>query len=147
LQRGNQSDTRSACVRLDWHHAQAWLLDEDSEVPRAIQVDPIELGPIDAVHGVALSMTDGCSLPGGAWAFSAVAENTKDSYHDGPCVASAIGIVDTSNRVVQLHYLQGAPKVEGIAGQVNGNQLTLTLVTDPDDPATPSQLLQVTLPY
>jgi hypothetical protein len=147
LQRGNQADTRSACIRLDWHHAQAWLLDDDNETPRAVQVDAIDLGPTDPDHGVALSITDACSLPGGAWAFSAVAENTKDSYHDGPCIASALGIVNSSNQVVQLHQLQGAPKVEGITGQTSGNQLTLTLVTDADDPSTPSQLLQVKLPY
>jgi hypothetical protein len=143
LQRGNQGDTRSACVRLDWHHTQAWLLDEDHEEPRAVQVDTIDLGPADPAHGVALSITDACSLPGGAWAFSAVAENTKDSYHDGPCIASAIGIVNASNQVVQLHHLQGAPKVEGISAQVVGSQLSLTMVTDADDPDQASQLLQV----
>jgi hypothetical protein len=147
LQRGNQGDPRSACVRLDWPQTQAWLLDEDKEIPRAVQVDTIDLGPPDPAHGVALSITDGSSLPGGAWAFSAVAENTKDSYHDGPCLSSAIGIVNANNQVVQLHHLQGAPKVEGITAKVSGNQLTLTLVTDADDPAVASQLLQVTLPY
>ena len=147
LQRGNQGDPRSACVRMDWHHVQAWLLNQDREIPRAVQVDTLDLGPTDPAHGVALSITDACSLPGGAWAFSAVAENTKDSYHDGPCVASALGIVNARNQVVQLHRLQGSPKVEGISGLVSHNQLTLTLVTDPDDPATASQLLQVKLPY
>jgi hypothetical protein len=147
LQRGNQSDARSACIRLDWHPTRAWLLDEDNEMPRAVQLDIIDLGSTDTAHGVALSITDACSLPQGAWAFSAVAENTKDSYHDGPCLASALGIVNASNKVVQLHHLQGAPKVEGITGQISGNQLTLTLVTDADDPATASQLLQVRLPY
>jgi hypothetical protein len=147
LQRGNQSDARSACIRLDWHQAQAWLLGEDNETPQAVQLNTIDLGSPDPAHGVALSITDGCSLPAGAWAFSAVAENTKDSYHDGPCLASAIGIVNASNKVVQLHLLQGAPKVEGIAAQVVGGQLVLSLVTDADDPAIASQLLQVTLPY
>ncbi len=147
LQRSNQGDQRSACLRLDWHHTQAWLLDPDNEVPQAVQVDPIDLGPADPAHGVALSITDACSLPGGAWAFSAVAENTKDSYHDGACIASAVGIVNASHKVVQLHHLQGAPKVEGISVQISGNQLTLTLVTDADDPAAASELLQVTLPY
>jgi hypothetical protein len=147
LQRGNQADTRSACIRLDWHQTQAWLLDDDNEIPRAVQVDTIDLGPTDPAHGVAFSITDGCSLPGGAWAFSAVAENTKDSYHDGPCIASAVGIVNASHKVVQLHHLQGSPKVEGIAAQISGKRLDLTLVTDADDPATASQLLQVQLPY
>lgn len=147
LQRGNQGDPRSACIRLDWHYAQAWLRGEDKQIPRALQVDTIDIGATNPAHGVALSLTDGCSLPGGAWAFSAVAENTKDSYHDGPCLASAVGIVNAHNQVVRLHHLQGAPKVEGIASHMRGNQLVLTLVTDADDPATASQLLQVELTY
>jgi hypothetical protein len=147
LQRGNQADARSACIRLDWQHAQAWLLGEDNEIPRAVQVDIIDLGSTDPAHGLALSITDACSLPGGAWAFSAVAENTKDSYHDGPCLASGVGIVNASNQVVQLHPLQGAPKVEGISGRAISGRLVLTLVTDADDPAIASQLLQVELPY
>jgi hypothetical protein len=147
LQRGNQADARSACIRLDWHHAQAWLLDEDNETPRAVQVNPIDLSPTGPAHGVALSITDACSLPEGAWAFSAVAENTKDSYHDGPCIASAVGIVNQHNKVVQLHHLQGAPKVEGISARVLGTQLSLTMVTDADDPGVASQLLQVQLAW
>jgi hypothetical protein len=85
-------------------------------------------------------------LPEGAWAFSALAENTKHSYRDGPCIASALGIVNASNQVVQLHPLHGAPKVEGIAGHISGNQLVSTLVTDANDPDVASQLLQVELP-
>lgn len=42
--------------------------------------------------------------------------------------------------------LQGAPKVEGIAVQAEGDDWPVTMVTDPDDPAIASQLLTVRLP-
>jgi hypothetical protein len=84
-------------------------------------------------------------LQGGAWAFSAVAESTDDSYHDGACVGSAIGIVAPDGQLRQLHLLAGAPKVEGIAAQAQGSDWVFTLVTDPDDPKTSSQMLQTRL--
>lgn len=46
-----------------------------------------------------------------------------------------------------LYPLHGAPKVEGIAVQAEGDTLVVTLVTDADDPAIPSQLLEVRLPF
>ena len=76
----------------------------------------------------------------------AVAEATDNSYQDGRCVASAIGIVAPDGQMRQLHLLQGAPKVEGIAAQWVGNSWQFTMVTDPDDPAVASQMLQVRLP-
>ena len=36
-------------------------------------------------------------------------------------------------------------KVEGIAADLDGDALTLTMVTDADDPAIPSQLLSAKL--
>ena len=46
---------------------------------------------------------------------------------------------------LQLHLLEGAPKVEGIAVLMDAADWVFTLVTDPDDPAVASQLLQVRL--
>jgi hypothetical protein len=57
-------------------------------------------------------------------------------------VGSAIGIVAPDGQLRHLHLLAGAPKVEGIAAQAQGSDWVFTLVTDPDDPKTPSQWLQ-----
>ena len=142
LHRGNQGDARSACIRYHWQHMATWLVGQHTPPPAATRVQLLQLG---SQQGVPLSPTDGAALPGGAWAFSAVAEATNDSVQDGACVGSAVGIVGPDGQVRQMHMLQGSPKVEGIAVQAKGKDWELTLVTDPDDAAIASQLLQVLL--
>lgn len=143
LHRGNKGDARSACIRFDWNLIAPWLAGLQPKPPSAKSVQLMALGD---VNGVPLGFTDGTALRGGAWAFCAVAENTDDSYHDGCCVGSAIGIVAPDGQLRQLHLLEGAPKVEGLAAQALGTGLdsdwVFTLVTDPDAPHTPAQLLQ-----
>jgi hypothetical protein len=142
LHRGNQGDARSACIRFDWNLIAPWLAGLQLQPPSVKSVQLMQLGD---VGGVPLSLTDGTALQGGAWAFCAVAEGTDDSYHDGACVGSAIGIVAPDGQLRQLHLLAGAPKVEGIAAQAQGSDWVFTLVTDPDDPKTSSQMLQTRL--
>lgn len=142
LQRGNQGDARNACIRYDWNQMAPWLAGRQSLPPPAKAVQLLDLG---CVAGVPLGLTDGAALGGGAWAFCAVAESTPNSYQDGTCVASAIGTVGPDGVVQRLQLLQGAPKVEGLAAIAQGSDWVLSLVTDPDDPALASQLLQVRL--
>lgn len=146
LQRGNQGNAASACIRFDWAPIAAWLTGQQALPPTAHSVQAMALGEVE---GVPLSLTDGTALEGGAWAFSAVAERTDNSYHDGACVGAAIGIVGPDGQLAQLHWLEGAPKVEGIAAQrlggLPGSPWRFTLVTDPDNPATPAQMLQIQL--
>ncbi len=142
LQRGNKGDGRSACVRFDWNQLVPWLIGRKPVPPRPKSVQVMELGQ---VAGVPLGFTDGAALPGGGWVFSAVAEATQDSYHDGACAGSAIGVVGPDGALRQLVGLQGAPKVEGVAVLLQGEVLRLGLVTDADDPAVASQLLQARL--
>lgn len=142
LQRGNQRDARSACICFDWNQVAPWLAGRQPQQqppkPKAVQM--ISLGAVDGVH---LSLTDGAALDHGAWVFCAVAENTPDSFHDGPCAGSVVGVVEADGNLRRVHQLSGNPKVEGIAVQAAGSQLVLTLVTDADDPAKASQLLRV----
>ena len=142
LQRGNQGDARNACIHYDWNHISPWLAGQWPAPPAAKNVQMIDLGD---GGDVPLSLTDGAALSGGGWVFSAVAEDTHNSYRDGACVGSAVGAVGPDGQVRQLHPLQGSPKVEGIAVQEWGDERILTLVTDADDPATASQVLQVTI--
>jgi hypothetical protein len=143
LHRGNKGDARSACIRFDWNLIAPWLAGLQPKPPSAKSVQLMALGD---VGGVPLSWTDGTALQGGAWAFSAVAERTDDSYRDGACVGSAIGIVAPDGQLRHLRHLAGAPKVEGIAAQAVvtglGDDWVFTLVTDPDDPKIPAQMLQ-----
>ncbi len=144
LQRGNQGDARNACISFDWNQVAPWLAGRRPEPPAAKSVVAVELG---AAAGVPLGLTDGAALPGGSWVFCAVAENTTSSFEDGSCAASVVGVVGPDGQLRQLHYLHGAPKVEGIAVRPEGDALVLTLVTDADDPAVASQLLEVRMPH
>lgn len=143
LHRGNKGDGRSACIRYDWHLLAPWLGGLAHQPPAAKRIDVLQLP--DA-QGVPLGFTDGTALQGGAWAFCAVAEATDDSYVDGACVASAIGVVGDDGQLAHLQWLQGAPKVEGIAAQLAGDDWVFTLVTDPDDPKVAAHMLQTRLP-
>ncbi len=149
LQRGNRGNAhhpRNACVTYDWSLMAPWLVGQSPKAPPAKSIRPIVLGDID---GVPLNLTDGAALPGGGWAFCAVAENNRRSAaKDGPCAGSAVGVVGPEGKIRQLHWLQGGPKVEGVVTEVaEDNSLVLTLVTDADNPAVASQLLRVQLPY
>lgn len=140
LQRGNKGANRSACIRFDAAHFQNWLLDGASNVPIAQEIFPIDLGE---VSGIPLTPTDGLALPDGRWLLSAVAENTDDSFLDGPCAGSALALLDATGELLALHLLEGAPKVEGIALFGASNIQTVLMVTDADDPELASQLLSL----
>ena len=143
LQRGNKGDARSACIRYDWNLIAPWLAGLQPLPPAAKSIQILNLGSVD---GVPLSLTDGVPLPNGEWMFSAVAEDTQDSVADGQCVGSALGVVTPEGQVRRCAILQGAPKVEGIAVQTEGDDWLVTMVTDPDDPGLASQCLMVRMP-
>lgn len=140
LQRGNKGDARSACITYPRAPLLAWLAGALEEPPAPLRSTLFDLGRVD---GVPLGFTDGAALAdgNGGWLFSAVAENTDDSYADGECVASAIGWVGADGVLGRMSALEGAPKVEGIA--LDGERLLM--VTDADDPACASRLLAVVL--
>lgn len=139
LQRGNKGDARNACISYPLAPLLAWLAGTRTEPPATLRTTQFDLGTVD---GVPLGFTDGAALPHGeGWLFSAVAENTDDSYADGECVASAIGWVGVDGVLGRMATLEGAPKVEGIA--LAGDRLLM--VTDADDPACASRLLAVAL--
>jgi hypothetical protein len=139
LQRGNKGDARNACIEYPLHAMLGWLAGPQGTPPEASRILHLELGDVD---GIPLGFTDGAALPGGGWIFSAVAEDTRDSYTDGRCGGSAIGWVSAEGKLQRVQAVSSAPKIEGIALAGNGQ---LLMVTDSDDPAVASQLLAVSL--
>jgi len=97
-----------------------------------------ELGKID---GAPLTFTDGCLLDDGSILFAAVAEQTDDSFSDGPCRGSALGEIGPDGNLRRIEYLEDGWKVEGIAAEPHGNLHRLWLVTDADDVRVPASLL------
>ncbi len=138
LHRGISGESDNAAVHYRLSELRAVMQGKRHTVaPRAIK--PYRLGAID---GVELGFTDGTALPGGGWLFCAAAENTADSYADGPCRGSALGVVDAAGELVALHRLADtALKVEGIAARAHAAGIDICLVTDADDPRLSSQLL------
>jgi hypothetical protein len=139
LQRGNKGDARNACIEYQLADVQDWIAGRSTLPPAATCITEFALGEVD---GVPLGFTDGAALPGGGWIFSAVAEDTGDSYADGACGGSAVGWVSADGQLQRIEAIAGAPKAEGIALVDAGR---LLMVTDSDDPTVASQLLALDL--
>jgi hypothetical protein len=134
LQRGNKGGSPNALITYKLRDFQQWL-GRHADAPGATEIKEWPLGACD---GVPLGFTDATTLPDGGWLFSAVAEDTTNSYVDGACAGSAIGWVDAAGQLVRLGAIEGSPKVEGIAIDAGGRLLA---VTDADDPEQPSRLI------
>lgn len=141
LQRGNRSGTPNASLRYGLAQVRAWLAGGTAGGRPDVQT--FELGQVD---GVTLAFTDGTALAGGRWAYSAVAEDSADSWADGACVGAVVGIVDASGCIVTQRRLQPTCKVEGIAAREDGTGIELLMVTDADDPTVPARLVCARLP-
>lgn len=140
LQRANRGHAGNACISYPLDDFLAWMTGTARTLPTPLRVTPFDLGDVD---GIPYGFTDATPLPGGGWIFSAVAEDTQDSYADGRCAGAAIGRVSAQGQLQVVQPIAGSPKVEGIAWMEPGR---LLLVTDADDPGTASQLLELRWP-
>lgn len=104
----------------------------------------VDLGQVE---GVALGFTDGAALPDGRIVFSAVAEHVDDTYHDGPCVGAAIGVVDVDGRVQRLALVNPVQKIEGVDARLDADVIRLLLVTDGDDRGAAGTLFSASLVF
>ncbi|MDR6840593.1 DUF6929 family protein [Pseudoxanthomonas sacheonensis] len=145
LQRGSKAQPESALISFPLREIFRAANPEAENVSpiAASRVQSFDLG---AIEGAPLSFTDGAALPDGRIVFSAVAENTEDSYLDGPCLGAAIGIIGADGRVETMLRLEPIEKVEGIHATVQGDRICLLLVTDADDASVPAKLLGVGIP-
>jgi len=144
LQRANKKHPQNAIVR----YPLSAILDALAigAVIGAIAPAAIDVVDLGAIGGIPLSFTDGASLPDGAMVFTAVAEDTEDTYNDGACLGAAIGVVAPDGAVRLLEPLDQCHKVEGVAARIDDNVVRLLLVTDADDPAIAANLFAATLP-
>lgn len=145
LQRGSKARPENALISFPLHEIiRATNPETASAFP--IAVSRIQIFDLGAIEGAPLSFTDGAVLPDGRIVFSAVAENTENSYLDGPCLGAAIGIIGTDGRVEAMFRLEPTEKVEGIHATVEGDRISLLLVTDADDASVPAKLLAAEIP-
>lgn len=124
------------------------LIDAQPQDAVLIQPQHIERYDLGEVAGVPLTFTDACALAGGGCLFTAVAENTDNSYEDGECVGAAIGLLDQQRQLRWIKAVQPLYKIEGIsAQQVDDGLLKVYLVSDADNPSVPAKLLELCVKY
>lgn len=144
LQRASGGHPENALVRLP---LSAVL--EALSAPGALSMPglPQEILSVDVgcVDGVPLGFTDAAALPDGRLVFSAVAESVEDTYHDGPCVAAAVGIIGADGQLQRLERLQPVRKIEGVDARRDGDVVRLLLVSDADDRRYPGGVFSATL--
>lgn len=138
LQRGNRTNRQSAIIRLALDAFLRGLQRGHADAAALRGVVSVDIGQLEDVP---LAFTDGAALPDGRFVFSAVAEDTGDSYNDGACLGTVIGVAALDGTITSLEPLEGAWKVEGISVEPTDGALDLLLVTDADDESIPAALL------
>jgi hypothetical protein len=141
FQRGNRRHGENAIIRFQLSAFLDALSSEQAGAIAPSAVNTFDLGQLD---GIPFCFTDAAALPDGSMVFTAVAEDTDDSYIDGRCVDAAIGIAD-NNGLRCLYRLDRPCKVEGVHAEVDGNIIRLLLVTDADDADIPAGLFSATI--
>ena len=100
---------------------------------------------LESPEGLALATTDAVALPDGRILVSAAAEDSPNTYDDGPVLGSALALLDDAVTVatVSLPEPDGRiAKVEGLAVlEWDGLRGRLLATVDADDPEVPSALL------
>ncbi len=138
FQRGNGRGAVNAVIALDLAAALDSLGDGRLDAGAVTGTRRHDLGEVD---GVRLCFTDAAGLHDGRVVFTAVAERGEDTYDDGECIASGVGMLDANGDMTAWDALDSALKVEGIEVQHRGDEMVLLLVADPDDAGSPSSLL------
>jgi hypothetical protein len=139
MHRGNKGNGENCLVSFNLSAVLAAIERDDvlGRVP-ILAVRRYNLGTLDDVP---LCFTDGAVLPDGRLVFAAVAEDTADSYADGPCRGAAIGVIGANGKLRVVRYLDVPYKVEGLHAEQVGSQVRVWLVTDADDASVPALLV------
>ena len=137
FQRGNKKNKLNATIRLGLEDFYRVLSQPHKHHDPRIQITPYDLGEIDQVP---LCFTDATALPSGEIIFTASAENTSDSFLDGACMGSAIGMINSQGELSLLEPINKKVKLEGVEATENNKTIQILLVTDADDATHPAQL-------
>lgn len=139
MHRGNKSHALNAIVSVDLE-AVLRSIEHDESIGKP-QIKLLKLYDLGAIGDVPLCFTDGAALPDGNIVFSAVAEDTSDSYHDGGCLGSAVGMIGDDGKIKFVSSLDEACKIEGVHAEYQAGALKLWAVSDADDARVPALLL------
>ena len=138
-QRGNGADGANVLVELALEDSLAAIERERALTPAAVSA--LHAYDLGEVEGVPLTFSDLTPLSGGRLMFCAVAEDSASTYHDGPCVGAAVGVLEPAPaRVEELRPLPEPHKIEGVTPA--GGEETVFLVADADDPEAAAPLFE-----
>jgi hypothetical protein len=128
--RGNGQQGDNALISLDLYQVLQALKDQQ-RIPRdaLLKVQRVELG---ALGGVALGLTD-LTVMHNTLLFSAAAEASVNSYEDGPCPGSVLGMLSASGQVRGVVPVSPGTKIEGLCAAGPHDPRTLLAVADADD--------------
>lgn len=137
FQRGNKKNKLNASIRIALDDFYRVLLETQTFYEPRIHITPYDLGEVD---NVPFCFTDAAALPNGNIIFTASAENTSDSYLDGMCMGSVIGVINNQGQLSFLEPVDKIVKLEGISVNKIDTQLEVLLVCDADDVTNPAKL-------
>jgi hypothetical protein len=141
FQRGNKGGGENAIVHIPLSSFCAALKGARVSIdPRAVR--GVDLGRHE---GVPFCFTDAAALASGEVVFTAVAEDTRDSYNDGPCGAAGVGLFGSGGELRWFLPLDAPCKVEGVDARDDDDLIRLLLVSDADDPNVPAGLFSATM--
>ncbi len=140
FQRGNGKSGKNAIIDLDFKAFNLGLINGSIPEDCVRAVNEYDLGEL---HGIKLGFTDATVLPTGEILFVAAAEGGKDTYEDGTCAGSVIGLIDKDGKLKFMDQLEPSMKAEGISVRsttMKDYSLENLVVTDIDDPHVPAVL-------
>ena len=138
MQRGNGPQGRNARVDLELAAVRSALARGD---PLPVDsVNGIEFYELGQVRGVPLCFSDASPLPDGRMAFIASAESP------GGHLGSSIGLMEADGTVSFNEPIDHELKLEGLVARVTDEgRVQLLMVSDADDPDSPSPLMETYL--
>ena len=143
MQRGNEEGD-NALINLSLETVMRGLTDERALVAGALRtIDHVDLGQL---QGERLCFSDASALPDGRIVFAASTE-ADDAGSDGRSYGSALGIIEKQGSVSFVEPVDQIIKVEGIDARSEDDHVHVLMVTDADDPDTPSPLLEARIPH
>jgi hypothetical protein len=145
FQRGNGAgEAVDATARVGAHTLFAYLRGS-GPCPTVRNIVQWDLG--STATGVRLTFTDGARSPSGL-AFLACAEDCPDATRDGPVSGVCIGRLDDGSEKCEIADVigeDGAPLLDKAEGLAFVDSRRAYVVIDKDDPALPSELLEIEL--
>lgn len=138
--RGNGARGEDALIQLDLRDVRERLARD--RVVAGSALSGIVRVALPELDGTPLSLTD-LAPAGDRLLFTAAAEASASTYHDGRCEGSALGSMTASGTIVRIARVEPSCKLEGLCVQPESRGQRLWLVADADDRAQFAPLFQV----